>query len=62
MSALTSARRSTSAKLAGLTLPECFTDATIHAAALASERTTVSAKASRRRLNRKVARIVEVTL
>lgn len=54
---LSSVRRSVSILTRDLELPECWTDATISAAANASERTTVAAKASRRRLNDKVRRI-----
>jgi hypothetical protein len=54
---LPNARRSVSARLAGLELPEAFQLATISAASLSLDRTTVSAKASRRRLIDKATRL-----
>jgi hypothetical protein len=59
-SALTQARRSTSAKLSGLELPSCFIEATVSAALNAHERTSASAKASRRRLLDKATRLAGV--
>lgn len=63
MSALTTARRSTSAKLSGLEIPAAFAQATVSAALNAIDRKTVSAKASRRRLQDKAMRLaaLEVT-
>ena len=53
MSAITKTRRSVSARLRGVTLPDCFAQATVSAAANAYSRETVSAKAARRRLSDK---------
>ncbi len=63
MSALTSARRSTSARTRGLELPLAFQLSTIAAAELALTKNTKSAKASRRRLQDKALRMasIEVT-
>ena len=58
--ALTQARRRTSLLLNGVELPACFADATVQAAINAFTRSTVSAKASRRRLVGKVVRIDEM--
>lgn len=60
MSAVTQARRSTSAKLAKTELPSCFVLATIQAGINAHERSTKSAKASRRRLVAKAERLAGV--
>jgi hypothetical protein len=59
-SALTQARRSTSARLAGLELPAAFVSATCAAAMNAHERTSASAKASRRRLLEKATKLAGV--
>jgi hypothetical protein len=52
-------RRSTSAKLRGLQLPEAFQVATIAAAVNAHSRNTQGARASRRRLTDKALRVSE---
>lgn len=56
-SAITSARISTSKRLATVELHACFTQATVSAAVNAIDRNTVSAKASRRRLVTKALRV-----
>ncbi len=56
---LSKIRRSTSAKLRGVELPDCFAQSTVAAAACAYERDSKSAKVSRRRLFGKVERIQE---
>lgn len=60
MSALTTARRSTSARLVGTELPVAFQLATIAAADNALTRKTVAAKSSRRRLQEKALRIAGI--
>jgi hypothetical protein len=57
---LTALRRRTTLALSGLELPDCFADATLAAAINAHERTSKSAKVSRRRLLGKVERIQAV--
>jgi uncharacterized coiled-coil protein SlyX len=54
---ISNARRSVSARLAPLELPEAFQLATISAASNSLDRTTVVAKASRRRLVDKATRL-----
>lgn len=54
---ITTARRSTSAKLAGCELPLAFQLSTIAAATNALDRDTKAAKASRRRLQDKAMRV-----
>jgi hypothetical protein len=56
--ALTRTRISTTKRLSGLELPACFTQATVASAANAHERKTQAARAARRRLDDKVARIL----
>ncbi len=57
---LSQTRTRTTKALRGLELPACFQLATISAALNATERQTVSAKASRRRLNEKALKIAAV--
>jgi hypothetical protein len=57
---LSTLRASTTRKLAALPLPDCFQSATINAALNAQERTTQSAKASRRRLLDKATKLASV--
>ena len=54
---ITKTRRSVSARLRGVTLPDCFAQATVSAAANAYDKQTVSARTSRRRLSDKAMRI-----
>lgn len=54
---LRTARATVTKKLAGAELPSCWAAATVSAAVNATDRSTVSAKASRRRLMAKVERI-----
>lgn len=56
-SSLAATRRLTTLKLAGLELPSCWAAATVSAAVNAIDRSTVSAKASRRRLVTKALRV-----
>lgn len=62
MPTLSSARRRVTLATKGTPLPDCWAQATVAAAALAFERDTESAKASRRRLLAKVDAIQAVSL
>ncbi len=57
---LSSARRRSTLRTAGLALPACFVQATVSAALNAAERSTVAAKASRRRLLDKATKLAGV--
>lgn len=60
MNTLSRTRAQTTRRLSGLELPACFQVATINAAINATERQTVSAKASRRRLSDKAMKLAAV--
>ena len=58
---LRTTRRQTTKKLAGCELPSCFQLATVAAAINAQDRSTVAAKASRRRLLDKATKLTSAT-
>ena len=58
--AITVSRAKTTRRIAGLDLPECFAAATVASAINAQDRSTVAAKASRRRLVSKAYRLAGV--
>ena len=57
---LSRTRAQTTRRMAGVEIPACFAQATYSAAANAYDRSTVSAKASRRRLSDKAMKLAAV--